>query len=770
MVLSLSSNVSVLSPPRRILARLRDVMAHMGIEGEQDTAQGRLDRIVRLVAGEMNADVCSCYVLRAGEVLELFATVGLREDAVHKTRLRVAEGLIGTIAAHARPLAVSEAPTHPNFVYRPETGEDPFLSLAGVPILRSGRVRGVLAIQHKESRAYSDEEIEILETVAMVVAELIGTGTLVATEELAPGNDPVLLPTRIDAMALASGTAIGHAVLHRPQITIGEMFTDNPAEEMRRLKRALADVRSAIQKLLAGMADGPVKSMSESREILETYRMFAEDKGWTARLREAIRQGLTAEAAVQRVQNDLHARLGASPDSYLRDRLSDLDDLHHRLLQHLSAGAPTAASSHILPDTILVARTMGPAELFDYDTTHLSGLILEDGTPGSHVVIVARALGIPVLGQCPGVLTRIESGDPLIVDGDLGQIHIRPSEDLQDRYERTAHLRAQRQRLYADVRHLPSVTADGVPVQLHLNCGMQIDLEQLRPSGAVGVGLYRTEIPFMAHRSYPTVAEQTVLYRQIFDAADGMPVIFRTLDIGGDKLLPSLPWSEQKNPALGWRAIRIGLDRPAMLRQQLRALLKAAGGRPLRIMFPMIAEVPELVAARRLLDMECARLQDAGMPLPETLQIGVMIEVPSLIWQMKSLLPLVDFVSVGSNDLSQYLFAADRQSLMVGGRYDSLSPPMLSVLSALVRETSDANVPLSLCGEMAGDPLEAMVLIGLGVRRLSMAPPAIGPVKAMLRSLSVQALASYLETIQHLPVHSIRQRVRDFATDHQVVL
>lgn len=745
---------------RRLLARLRDVMAGSG------TAQSRLDKIVMTIAHEMSADVCSCYVMRAGEVLELFATIGLNPDAVHKTRMRVGEGLIGDVAAHARPIALANAPSHPNFAYRPETGEDPFNGFLAVPILRGGRVRGVLAIQHKDRRDYDEQEVETLQTIAMIVAELVVTGELVDSRELSLVNDLVLLPSRLEGTSLNRGVAMGVAVLHRPQLTIRQMVADDPEAELARLKEAVESMHSAIDQMLiaVGQAD------SEHAEIMQTYRMVAADRGWLNRIREAIRSGLTAEAAVQRVQDDNSARMAQIADPYIRDRLLDLNDITNRLLQHL-AGKPVEAIGGTLPDEfILVARNLGPAELLDYDRRRLRGLVMEEGSAYSHVAIVARALDIPVVGQAADVLRRVEPLDFLIVDGDNGQIFVRPADDIQAVFAASMAARQRRQAEYAKLRDLPAVTADGQDVTLMLNCGLLIDLPHLSGTGADGVGLYRTEIPFMVRPSYPDVATQLENYSKVLDEAAGKPVNFRTLDVGGDKTLPYFPELGEENPALGWRAIRIGLDRPSMLRKQLRAMLLAAAGRDLRVMFPMVATVAEFIQARRILDLEVKRLADSGQPGPSSLKVGVMMEVPALLFQLDALLPLVDFMSVGSNDMLQYLFASDRGNPMLNNRYDLLSPALLRVLKMLVEKCAEAGVTLSLCGEMASKPLDAMALLGVGMRHLSMSAPAFFPVKAMLRSLHVGDLSAYMDRLYHLPVRSLRPYLKSYAADHGVRL
>ncbi len=730
-------------------------------------ARARLRKIVMLIAAELGADVCSCYVMRAGEVLELFATQGLRQEAVNVTRLRVGEGIVGAIAAQSQPLALANARAHPSFAYRPETGEDPFQSMMGVPILRGGRVRGVLAIQHKDKRHYTEDAIELLETVAMVIAEMIALSDLVPSSENVSAGDPALRPTQLDGLGLNTGMAAGRAVLHRPQLTLREMVADNPEAEQKRLDKAVAALIAEIDALLALPQ---MEKASETLEIFDAYRLMAADRGWLGKLQDAIRQGLTAEAAVQKVQNDYRARFGQAADSMIREKLADFDDMVDRLQHHLTGRSATAAAT--LPDdAILIARTLGPAELLDYDRKKLRGLILESGTMASHVAIIAKALDIPVIGQCEGILNRLEPLDTLIMDGDSGTVYIRPSEDIQEHFTRHQALAQRRQTETAALRALPDVTADGMPVDLLLNCGLDIDFAHLDTTGAQGVGLYRTEIPFLVRDTFPTVAEQTAIYHRAFALTEGRPFTIRTLDVGGDKALPSLRLAhEEENPALGWRAIRMGLDRPALLRQQIAALLEAADGRPFGLMFPMVATVAELQAAKDILAQECEARRAHRPGWDACPEVGVIVEIPALLWQLPALLPRVDFLCVGSNDLLQYMFAVDRGNALVSGRYDALSPAFLLMLRELVACAAGAQKPLSVCGEMAGRPLEAMALLGLGVRRLSCAPTAHARIKRMLRSLPVNALQDYLTAQLVRPDASLRIKLRAWAQDHGVVL
>jgi phosphotransferase system, enzyme I, PtsP len=750
-----------LSAARRLLRRLVEVMA------APVSPQERLDMIVRLIAANIVAEVCSVYVLRPGDFLELFATEGLRRSAVHQTRLRIGEGLVGTIAAQGAVVNLAEAQAHPAFAFRPETGEEIYHSFLGVPILRGGRVVGVLVVQNRARRHYSEEEVEALQIIATVFAEMLTSGGLIDEALLAGDIGRVSRPERLEGLRLVEGVALGSAVLHQVRIEVGKLIAEDPEAEAARLEEALNGLRASVDELLLlpEVADG-----GEHREVLEAYRMFAYDAGWRRRMREAIRTGLTAEAAVRRVQEETRLRMAHVAEPYLRERLGDLDALADRLLIHLT-GAEGMHDPAALPEEfILVARSLSPAELLDYDRARLRGVVLEEGSPTSHVTIIARALDIPMVGRLPGAVAKIEPGDRIALDGDHGQIFLRPGEDVEQAFARSIAGRAERRRVYAALRDQPALTRDGMRIGLHLNAAFLIDFTQLHETGADGVGLYRTELAFMVRDRYPDVDTQTELYTRVRELAGDHPVVFRTLDVGSDKHLPYWSARHEDNPAMGWRAIRLALDRPAVLRGQLRALIRASPGRSLDVMFPMIAEVAEFCAAKRLLEMELERAEARGQTLPSGVRVGAMLEVPALVWQLPALLSRVDFLSIGTNDLLQFLFACDRGNPALIDRYDVLSPPVLAFLRELVERCREAGVQLSICGEMASRPLEAMVLLGLGVRELSLMPGDLGAVKAMLRSLACGELARYLSQLHDLPDHSLRVRLQHYALDHGVQL
>lgn len=746
---------------RELLRQLRSIMAM------DASAESRLQETVISIAEAMHTDVCSVYLMRTNNRLELFATRGLSPDAVHKTTLRVGQGLIGDIAANARPLSTANAESHPSFVYRPETGEDAFTSLMGVPILRGGKVAGVVAVQNALERTFEEEEIEALETVAMVLAELVGTGELVAGKGTRDDDAKREAPQSFDVTGLADGVAIGHAVLHEPRIIVTNIVSDDPDIEAERLRLALAELRDGIDRMLAR---GDVSLSGEHREVLEAYRMFAHDRGWTQKMMEAVRSGLTAEGAVEKVQAENRARLQHQSDAYLRERLHDLDDLAHRLLRHLAGETGSAAGADLPDDTVIFARTMGPAELLDYDRTKLRGLVVAEGSPTSHVAIIARALDVPMISRAADALEIVESGDRVIVDADSGHLHLRPSDDIISAYRETLRALDERKVDYLAHRDEPAITHDGTRINLNMNAGLMIDLAGLQATGADGIGLFRTELQFLISSRLPKLQEQVDLYAEVLDAAGDKPVIFRTIDVGGDKVLPYLTAGREENPALGWRAIRVSLDRPALLKIQVRALLEAAAGRNLNIMFPMVADVSEFKAARAIVDQEVVRRENKGLLQPKKLNVGTMLEVPSLAWQLNVLLPLVDFISVGSNDLMQFFFASDRGNPLLANRYDLLSPSVLSLLNFLVRAAHAHDVPLSLCGEMAGRPLEALALIGIGFRQISMPAAAIPPVKEMIRSVDLNELESFMITLLDMPDHSVRGNLETFAKDHGIVI
>jgi phosphotransferase system enzyme I (PtsP) len=683
----------------------------------------------------MRADVCSFYVLRDDGALELFATKGLKAESVHMTTLRLGEGLVGLIASEAEPLSLDDAPSHPAFAYRPETGEDKYNSFLGVPVLRAGQTLGVLVVQNAERRHYGEDEAEAMLTTATILAEMIATSDF--DNLIKPGSDIDLRrPRMFNGVSFTDGIALGTVVLHDPRVVVVNFIADDTEAEKARLDKALASMRVSIDAMLD---HGDMQPSSDHREILETYRMFANDRGWVNRLTEAIDNGLSAEAAVERVQNDTRARMLRQTDPYIRDRLHDLDDLANRLLRVLTNTSQPAHRE--LPDNaILVARNMGPAELLEYDRKKLRGLVLEEGGATAHVAIVARSLGLVAVGQADSIVSMCESGDDIIIDGPAGQVHLRPTPDVEQTYVDKVRISAKRRAHYAALKDKPSITRDGVDITLLHNSGLVADLPMLDDTGATGVGLFRTELQFMIASKLPRLQEQVDLYSEAMAIAGDRPVVFRLLDIGGDKVVPYLRSMAEENPAMGYRSIRLGLDRPGLLRTQVRALLMAAKGRPLKILVPMVTETFEFRQTKLVVSKELERLRRAGEPVPSRLELGAMVEVPSLLFELDQIMPEADFVSIGSNDLVQFLTAADRANPRVSKNYDPIALPRLRALRLVVDAARRHNKPVTMCGELAGKPMEALALMAIGMTRLSMGPASIGPIKELVLNLELKPI------------------------------
>ncbi len=744
--------------PRLLLRRLREIMA------EQTSAQTRLDKLVTVIATNMVAEVCSIYLRRAGKALELFATEGLNRAAVHNTRLQEGEGLVGLVAETAEPVNLSDAPADPHFSYRPETGEDPYKSFLGVPIVRGGQVFGVLTVQNRAAVLYAEEEVEALQTVSMVLAEVVAQGGLFNIAELDEPELRVDRPRVFHGEGLSEGVAVGRVVMHEPRVLVERMIADNPAEELTRLEDAIGSLRDSVDEMLDS---SELDLTGEGREVIEAYRLFAHDQGWRQRMRDAIRTGLTAEAAVERVQDEMRVRVQRLDDPVLRGRLHDLDDLARRLLRHLIG---ESVAQELPLNAVIIARAMGPAELLDYGRERLVGLVLEDAAATSHVAIVARSMGLPLIGSADGITDSARVGDSIVVDGESGEAHLRPQPEIIAAFEAKRTLREHAQARFAALRDLPAITKDGVLIKLMMNAGLQLDMPHLAESGADGIGLFRTELQFMIGETMPRLADQAAFYRNIIDAAGEKPVVFRTLDLGGDKVLPYARWEREENPALGWRAIRIALDRPALLRYQVRALLMAAAGRILRILLPMVSNVDEFNRARALVDREIERARLVGMERPRQVLVGAMLEVPSLAFMLPQLMRNADFVSIGSNDLLSFAFAVDRTNPRVSRRYDNLNPAALTLIRLIVNSSAEAHGELSLCGEMAGKPLDAMALLGLGLRTLSMQPTNIGPIKLMIRSMALAEVAPFVDRLCGRTDHSLRTRLSAFAAERGIVL
>ena len=752
--------LSAAASAREILTGLHEIMAGRG------SAQSKLDKVVDLIAKTMESEVCSIYLLRDNK-LELFATHGLRKEAVHVTRLGMGEGLVGTIAAEGRILNLAEAADHPAFAYRPETGEESFHSFAGVPIVRLESPIGVLAVQHAEPRRYEDVEIEALQTVAMVLSEMIAAARLVDGARRSRLQSAG--PLRLSGLKLVAGMARGEAVFHQPRIVVEHTVADDTEAERDRVYSAFRKMREQID---AMTKDAEFGTAGEHQEILETYKMFAYDEGWSRRINEAIDSGLTAEAAIERVQQRTRSRMQDIDDPLLKDRMHDLEDLSNRLLRIVSGRFGTAAQTGLARDTVLIARNLGPAELLEYDRRRLKAVVLEEGSLTAHMTIVARAMGVPVVGRISDIRHSVEEGEQILVDGDNGSVIIRPNRALLQGFEHRLQTRQKRRAEVEAVRNLPAVTTDGVHVSVMVNAGLAEDAANLDPTGADGIGLFRTEFQFLVSATLPGRERQHRLYSKVLAAAGNKPVVFRTVDIGGDKALPYLTdiRDEAENPSMGWRALRLSLERSALMKAQARALIEATGGKVLRVMFPMISEPWEFDEARALFEEQIQWARKSHRKLPSRIEFGAMLEVPSLAEVLDLLLPKIDFLSIGTNDLTQFLFAADRADPRLAERYDWLSPAILRFLRRVSREAREAGVPVRVCGEMGGRPLEAMALIGIGIEQFSITPAAVGPIKAMVRSVDAEKVRTRVEQLLEKPPPNMRKALLDWARRHKVAI
>ena len=758
-----TSNSSAVAAARTILTRLHEVMA------SRNHAQAKLNTVVEVIGESLDSEVCSVYLLREG-MLELFATRGLAQEAVHVTRMAIAEGLVGTIAARSETLNLAEAASHPDFSYRPETGEDKFHSFAGVPIVRRERCVGVLCVQHVDPRRYEEVEIEALQTVAMVLSELIANAELVDEVEAAGLAAALTGPEQLRGLTLVKGLAAGVAVFHQPRITIEHVVAEDTEAERQRVYLAFDKMRSQIDRM-ASQAEFGVGG--EHEEVLETYKMFAYDEGWSRRINEAIDSGLTAEAAIERVQQRTRMRMRQIDDALLADRMHDLEDLSNRLLRIVSGQLGTAASLGLKGDAILIARNLGPAELLEYDKRRLKGVILEEGSLTAHVVIVARAMGIPVLGRVKSLRGLVREGDPLLLDADQALAFVRPTRDMGIAFDERFAKTRERQAKYATLRDVDPVTADGTRFAVMINAGLREDMPNLQLTGADGVGLFRTEFQFLVSATLPSRERQTRLYREVLESAGSKPVVFRTVDIGGDKSLPYLRRdddAQEENPAMGWRALRVALERDGLLKVQARALLEAAGGRTLYVMFPMIAEPWEFDAAKAVFEAQLAYLKKLKKPVPELVKYGAMLEVPALAEVLDLLLPKLSFLSIGTNDLTQFLLAADRSNPKLAERYDWLSPSILRFLKRVADAGHAYNVPMTVCGEMGGRQLEALALMGLGIRRLSITPAAVGPIKELVCKVNLDEIGAAMAGWLANPPADMRATISQWAVDHGLIL
>lgn len=733
------------------------------IAEEQTDISVRMNNIMNIIAQEMGVDAASCFINIDDNYLELFAAHGFAPNAMHKVSLRIGEGLIGGIAKDCRPCAVSDYKQHPRYIHKADLGEDAYKSFLGVPLIRRNKAIGVLVIESKDTREYTPHEQETLETIAMFLADMVSSDEMSEYKKTLIKERGLVTRERIKGLSLSKGYGLGNAVIHRRRHAVTKIFTEDKDKELERLTLA----HQKMNEDLDAKFNSTKLGIGEHMDILDAYLMFARDKGWFKKIADNVMSGMTAEAAVERSYEDMWNRLSATTDPYLKERLHDLRDVADRLQSYLSGDFGESGKSNS-DNIIIIAQTMGPAELMDYDYTKIRGLIIEDGTPTMHVAIVAKALNIPVIAKIKGLFDEVKSGEEVAIDGTEGYVYLQPSKAIKQKFQAKIEEDKRLQARFIELRRHTSQSLDGVRIGHYINVGLGFDLDYIESTNCDGVGLYRTEIPFMASNVMPDVEHQISYYKELMDKAGKRKVIFRSLDVGSDKLLPYWAGLTEENPAIGWRSIRITLDRRAILRKQMRAFLEAAAGKELNVMFPMISDLEEFAEAKETLMLELEKEKRSNRPIPVKVNVGLMIEVPSVVFQLDEILEKADFISVGTNDLAQFVFACDRGNPRLTERYDVLSAPFLRLMKEIADKAAQHKVYCSVCGEMASNPIEALALLGLGFRNLSSSGSSYGKVKCMIRSTNIEEVSDYMQILLNSTKKTLRPQLIAYAYDHGI--
>ena len=710
----------------------------------------KLANIMHEISVFFKADAAVSYISVDDNYLELFSSYG--DTFEHSnTNIRYGDGFIGEIASKEQ-------------VFSKTNQDDLFTSIIGAPLMLWDKVVGVILIAYQNQHDFTETEIDSLKTVAMFLATVFASEEISNYKRKLAKSRGFHVKDYLKGIVLNKGYGVGPAVVHHRRRAITQLFTQNIDKELELLENA----RSQMITSLNNSFKQNVLDAGEHIEILETYQMLANDKGWYQKIADHIKTGLTAEAAVEKTYEDMRDKLSVSSDIYIKERLNDLRDISDRLRSFLSG--EHLKNEHHLKDFILVAQSMGPADLMDYDYSKIRALILEDGTSTMHVSIVAKALNIPVVAKIKGLYKDVEEGQLLAVDGMEGFVYTNPPTEIIETFTKRQKQMSEWRTELKEISKKPSQTRDGKHISLNINVGLDFDLEYLKLSNCDGIGLYRTELPFMTSQKLPSVSEQVSIYRKLLNQAPDKRVVFRSLDVGSDKLLPY--WGELKedNPAIGWRYIRITLDRRALLRSQMKAFLQAAAGRELDVMFPMISSYHEFMEAKNTLLLEYEKQKQCHNPLPSKLNIGLMIEVPSVIFELDEILKQADFISVGTNDLAQFIFASDRTNPRLENRYDVLSAPFLKVMQNIVLKAKEYNIACSVCGEMASIPVEMMALLGLGFRCFSCTGSSFASVKKTLCSIHLNELTDYVQTLLKSNKKTLRPQLTAYAYDHGIAI
>ncbi|MGD8407306.1 MAG: phosphoenolpyruvate--protein phosphotransferase [Thiohalophilus sp.] len=721
-----------------------------------------LEIIVRRVKQGMEVDVCSVYLTEQdnGHYV-LKATDGLNPDSVGKVRLSQERGLVGLVAKRAEPVNLDNAPEHPRFCYFPESGEEPYHAFLGVPIIHHRKVVGVLVVQRHSSEKFEESGVTFLITIAAQLAGAIAhaevSGDVEGFGEQAHAQSHDTRP--ISGLPGAPGVAIGVAKVVYPLANLSavpDRRTSNIDAELMAFNAALSAVKKDLKKLSDQFVD---KLPAEDHALFDVYMLMLDSDTLAGQTRQRIEAGNWAQGALRQTIEDHERIFREMEDSYMRERVDDVRDLGQRILSHLQQDSqkPLEYPDH----TVLVGDEISAAMLAEVPTDKLAGVISVRGSRTSHVAILARALGVPaVMGATDVPVSRMD-GARVIADGYSGRVYVTPAHAILEEYQRLVDQEFELTEELKALRELPSETLDGEHIPLYANTGLLSDMTPTRESGAEGIGLYRTEFPFMIRQRFPGEDEQRANYRQVLETFNPRPVVLRTLDIGGDKALPYFPIQEE-NPFLGWRGIRITLDHPEIFLVQIRAMLLASIGlENLNILLPMICDVKELIDSLSLIHQAYEELLEEGQDIRMP-KVGVMIEVPSAVYQAGNLAKRVDFLSIGTNDLTQYLLAVDRNNSRVAELYDSLHPAVIRAILQVVDSARVHGKPVSVCGEMAGDPAAAILLLGMGIHSLSMSVSSLLRVKWVIRNLSRDRASEILsEVLVMEDVHEIRHYLNE---------
>ena len=708
----------------------------------------KIRKVLKFLADSLKMDGALLYATADENYLEL---VEAYQVVGYKSNIRYEEGAIGCCAA-AKVTTI-------------KVDEQQKSSLISIPVTRLHITIGAVVLIKHNTAGFDDVQTEEAETLCLPLTDLLSSRAFEDYKNRLVREKGIVMREALHGVSMNKGYGVGKAILHYRQRELVNIFADNVELEQSKLAEGRRKMVEYIDKKIAQAES----YMGNTTEIMEAYRLFALDKGWYKKISADIAKGYTAEAAVEHVYEDMWSKLSATSDPYIKEKLYDLRDVSDRLRAFIGGDVEREFVSGD-EDIVVIAQSMGPADLMDYNYTQIKALVIEECSPTMHVVIVAKALNIPVVAKIYGVLKEVKAGETVAVNGDEGTLYPNPSESLITEYQKKS---VGLQKVFEELESLsshPTKTKDDIKINLALNYGLDLDYDYIKPTHCDGIGLYRTEIMFMSADKMPDVETQRKQYARLYEALGSKKIILRSLDVGSDKFLPYWGEIKEDNPAIGWRSIRITLDRRSILRQQIRAMLRAAADKELNVMFPMISTCEEFLEAKETLMLEYEREKQRGRPTAAKVNVGIMIEVPSLLFQLDEILQQVDFISVGTNDLYQFVFACDRGNPRLTARYDVLSAPFLKLMKMIVDKAGQYKVYCSVCGEMASNPLEAMALIGLGYRNLSVSGAAYANVKKMIMSMKNEDVADYVRSLLKSTKNSIRPQLLAYAYDHAIAI